>query len=248
MRLHFAFEEYASGRTISSIVPLENGNGVTIRFSEDVIPERVWHELYDRYVANMDKPEITTTKGSFKKKVFEGCGIITSNSTDGQTYTAECPVLEGEEWRTLEGYGVDVSSYGRVRKTDTQKMVRQYDNKGYLSVSIRVNGKSRTIGVHRLVAIAFIPNPENKPEVDHVDTVRSHNVPSNLRWMWALENVVCNDTTFARLSSGIHKRFIILDAYKRDLAYCKKQGITYNPCAESLRKAKRLIGEDLAVS
>ena len=59
---------------------------------------------------------------------------------------------------------------------------------GYGVVGYSENGKRKTIGVHRLVAITFIPNPENKPEVNHKDGVKLNNVVSNLEWVTASEN------------------------------------------------------------
>lgn len=70
------------------------------------------------------------------------------------------------------------------------KPIKFYENqKGYLMTQLRVNGRNKTITQHRLVAIAFIPNPENKPEVDHRDGDRKHNCKSNLRWFTREENV-----------------------------------------------------------
>lgn len=59
---------------------------------------------------------------------------------------------------------------------------------GYPWVSFCVNGKSRPQYVHRLVADAFIPNPENKPYVDHINTIRTDYSIENLRWVTAKEN------------------------------------------------------------
>jgi len=59
----------------------------------------------------------------------------------------------------------------------------QYDNgRGYLTVSVFYNGKWRPKSAHRLVCKAFIPNPNNLPEVNHKDCNPSNNMPSNLEW------------------------------------------------------------------
>ena len=59
----------------------------------------------------------------------------------------------------------------------------------YKIVSYMDNGKQKNIAVHRLVAIAFIPNPENKPEVDHINVDRKDNRVENLRWATRKENM-----------------------------------------------------------
>tara|TARA_R110000787_G_scaffold34474_3_gene89199 strand:+ start:188 stop:655 length:468 start_codon:yes stop_codon:yes gene_type:complete len=61
---------------------------------------------------------------------------------------------------------------------------------GYMEVSLCKNGKRKKFYVHRLLAIAFIPNPENKPCVDHINGVKDDNRLENLRWLTIKEN--CN--------------------------------------------------------
>lgn len=60
--------------------------------------------------------------------------------------------------------------------------------KGYLTLSLSKNGKVTKYRVHRLVAEAFIPNPENKLKVDHINAVRTDNKVANLRWVTSKEN------------------------------------------------------------
>jgi len=56
------------------------------------------------------------------------------------------------------------------------------NRKGYLMVKISINANSRYMTVHRLVAIAFIPNPNNHPQVNHIDGVKTNNFVNNLEW------------------------------------------------------------------
>lgn len=60
--------------------------------------------------------------------------------------------------------------------------------KGYTQVNLSVNGKRKAVLIHRLVAEAFIPNPDNLPEIDHIDTNRANNNVDNLRWCTRQEN------------------------------------------------------------
>ena len=61
------------------------------------------------------------------------------------------------------------------------------DKDGYLKVGLYKNGKRKTFGIHRIIAEIFVENPENKPEVDHIDRDTSNNRPDNLRWATARE-------------------------------------------------------------
>ena len=67
--------------------------------------------------------------------------------------------------------------------------MKTWDNHGYQAVELCVDNHRYTVGVHRLVALAFIPNPDNKPEVNHKDRNRSNNNVDNLEWVTASENV-----------------------------------------------------------
>lgn len=87
--------------------------------------------------------------------------------------------MSEEEWKPVEFPRYEVSNLGRVRRVDTGAIVNlQTKAEGYKQLNI-------TFGIHRLVAQAFIPNPENKPTVDHINQVDSKqcdNSVSNLRW------------------------------------------------------------------
>jgi len=83
------------------------------------------------------------------------------------------------------------------------KVIKFYENqKGYLMTQLRVSGKTKTITQHRLVAIAYLPNPSNKAEVDHIDGDRKHNLPCNLRWATRSENVQHSYTNGDKCATG----------------------------------------------
>lgn len=99
-----------------------------------------------------------------------------------------------EIWRDIEGYEglYQVSSWGRVRIVfcnDLYKILNpETTKKGYLRVDL-YNGPSRKhFKVHRLVAKAFIPNPKNKPQVNHKDGNKKNNSVTNLEWVTDAEN------------------------------------------------------------
>lgn len=93
-------------------------------------------------------------------------------------------------WRQIPDYpNYYVSNDGRVWSAISKKILKpQKDVKGYLRAEIRKDGKRSTIGIHRLVALAFIPNPNNYETVDHIDFNKGNNRIENLRWMDFDEN------------------------------------------------------------
>lgn len=96
-----------------------------------------------------------------------------------------------EEWRPVKDY-IDyfVSNWGRIKslKSGKERILKPGINKGHLQVELRKDGEGHNKQVHRLVAEAFIPNPENKPYVDHIDGNPLNNNVSNLRWATPKEN------------------------------------------------------------
>lgn len=100
--------------------------------------------------------------------------------------------LDGEEWRDIEGYdGYQVSSFGRVKSFlhNTPRILKpRIINNEYLVAVLVKSGKEKSFSVHRLVAIAFIPNPDNKPQVNHIDGCKLNACLSNLEWATPSEN------------------------------------------------------------
>ncbi len=97
-----------------------------------------------------------------------------------------------EEWKLFQDgeYKLLVSNYGNVNQwTNKKPMYLRPDSLGYLTVRVRKNNKDKTYKVHRLVAICFIPNSENKPTVNHLDGIKYNNHLTNLEWATMSENI-----------------------------------------------------------
>ena len=96
-----------------------------------------------------------------------------------------------EEFRKIiYAPGYEVSDLGRVRNSKTGRVLRtSATDKGYRKVALVVDGKQKYFRVHRLVAEAFVPNEDGKPQVDHIDEDKANNVVGNLRWCTGAENI-----------------------------------------------------------
>lgn len=81
-----------------------------------------------------------------------------------------------------------VSNTGRIRRNGSDRDHSMRDRKGYLTVDLYDGGQRSTERVHRLVAKAFVPNPDNKPEVNHKDGNKHNNNANNLEWVTSKEN------------------------------------------------------------
>jgi hypothetical protein len=91
-----------------------------------------------------------------------------------------------EEYKIIKNFeNYLVSNFGNIKNNKTNRLLKQHNHtKGYKQIEI--SGKKKFI--HRLVAEAFIPNPENKPCVDHINNIRDDNRIENLRWASINEN------------------------------------------------------------
>lgn len=105
-----------------------------------------------------------------------------------------------EIWKEVKDFEglYEVSNLGNVRSLDRisknghflkGRILKKHKNdEGYLKVTLNKNNIVKYHSIHRLVAIAFIPNPEDKPQVNHIDEDKENNKAENLNWMTSKEN------------------------------------------------------------
>lgn len=127
-------------------------------------------------------------------------------------------LLLNEEFRDIDGYEglYQVSNYGRVKSLERyvekeyrnnrkhkERILSQSKTRDYYYVKLQKNKNKYNVGVHRLMAKAFIPNPNNLPEIDHIKPIKDGgiNTIENLRWCTHEENMLKNETTFQKLKS-----------------------------------------------
>lgn len=137
-----------------------------------------------------------------------------------------------EIWKDVVGYeGIyKISNYGRIKKGNKIFKTEKYKN--YFIVKLTKNGVRKRTGVHRLVAQAFIPNPNNLPEINHKDENPSNNCVDNLEWC---------DRKYNMNYGNVKKKISIATSGKNNPFYGKKHT---KQSKEKMKKSREKYIED----
>lgn len=108
---------------------------------------------------------------------------------------------DGDGWVTIAEFpNYQITADGRVRSRKNGKEKAKCINKrGYWAMSMRKNGKMYLRTLHRMLAVAFIPNPENKPDINHIDGNKRNCSLDNLEW------VTCKENNIHARNTGLHE-------------------------------------------
>ena len=153
--------------------------------------------------------------------------------------------------KNIEQLGYQIFADGTIISRSGKPLIGGIDKKGYKRVCISDNGSQFTLKVHRVIAEKFIPNPENKPQVNHKDGNKLNNCVDNLEWVTNSENQLhawstglnkISQFTISAIRNKNSKRVLNTETgecFLNSRIACEKLGLNYNTVRAKLNGNKR---------
>lgn len=136
-------------------------------------------------------------------------------------------------WKEIDNTGYYISNEGQVKNSKDRILKGDLNSKGYRRVQIN----SKHLMIHRLVGIYFVPNPDNKPQINHIDYNKLNNHYSNLEWMTNQENNA-HSFTKGRISGNTK---LSIDALKDVIHQLSLPGYNVKQLADKYNVSKLTI-------
>ncbi|MEB9013982.1 HNH endonuclease [Bacillus cereus] len=155
--------------------------------------------------------------------------------------------MENEVWKDLKdvvecGDNYEVSTLGNIRNKVTLRVLKPYTMKGYKRIKISKDNKKKSYLLHRLVALTFIDNPSNHPEVNHKDGNKNNNTLTNLEWCTRTDNLKHAYATNLKSHVGErHPRATVTDSQVIEIKEMLQKGYTPKEIMEKYNVSKHTV-------
>ena len=142
-----------------------------------------------------------------------------------------------EYWKDIEGFpNYQMSNLGNVWSKKTNRILKPYKtNRGYLTVGFWLDGKKKRLSIHRLVAQAFLTNPQNFPEVNHINGYKRDNSLNNLEWVSGSANIA------HAYRSGLRKQKLA-NTDRKLILHLLQQGLTQRAIGKLFNVSHSTVG------
>lgn len=151
-----------------------------------------------------------------------------------------------EIWKTITDLpNHEISNKGRLRNKHTGRVLKTHvGTGGYENITITYNSEQHFKTIHRLVALAFIPNPDNKLEVNHIDENKLNNTVTNLEWVTRKENIHHGTWIERKIKSRQKPIYAFKDGIGAEFTSAKQFATQYNVNPTNVTQAVKRLNKN----